>query len=98
MSANWISGNHANRLRRRPASRQPMPMPRKLARRMKFEKYASSRTYAGIHRISAISRKRTRKDETKSDIAPALLLESGVGLLLVASGWLLVAGKSKGRW
>ena len=39
-----------------------MPMPRKLASRMKLEKYASSRTYAGIHRISAISRNRTRND------------------------------------
>ena len=42
-----------------------MPMPRKLASRMKLEKYARSRTYAGIHRISATSRKRTRNDARK---------------------------------
>jgi hypothetical protein len=44
-------------------------MPRKLASRMKFEKYASSRTYAGIHRISAVSRNRTRNEETNRAIA-----------------------------
>jgi hypothetical protein len=36
---------------------------------MKLEKYASSLTYAGIHRISAVSRKRTRNDETNKAIA-----------------------------
>src|SRR5512147_2953089 len=62
-------GNHAIRLRRAPASTQPRPLPRKVARRMKLEKYASKRTYAGIQRISATSRNRTRKDERKSVIA-----------------------------
>ena len=56
------SGNHANRRTRRGASRQPIPIPRKLASRMKFEKYERSRMCAGIHRINATSRKRTRKD------------------------------------
>jgi hypothetical protein len=38
------SGNHTNsRSRRAGASRQPTPMPRKLASRMKLEKYASNR-------------------------------------------------------
>ena len=32
------SGNQAKRFRRRVASRQPTPIPRKLARRMKLEK------------------------------------------------------------
>ena len=40
-------------------------MPRKLASRMKFEKYASSRMYAGIQRISATSRNRTRNEARK---------------------------------
>jgi hypothetical protein len=33
---------------------------------MKFEKYASRRTYAGIQRINAISRNRTRNEERNS--------------------------------
>ena len=37
------SGNQTNSRRRDGASRQPTPMPRKLASRMKLEKYASSR-------------------------------------------------------
>src|SRR5882672_6320337 len=41
----------------------PMPQPRNAASRMKFEKYERSRMYAGIQRMSAISRKRTRNDE-----------------------------------
>jgi hypothetical protein len=36
---------------------------------MKFEKYASSRIYAGIHRMRAISRKRTRNEERKRVIS-----------------------------
>ena len=60
-----LKGNNANRLRRDRTSMQPRPQPRKLARRMKLEKYASRRMYAGIQRIRAISRKRTRKDERK---------------------------------
>src|SRR6185295_5527329 len=74
MTASWFSGNQTNRFRRRVASRQPIPMPRKLARRMKLEKYASRRTYAGIQRISAVSSKRTRKDETKRAIQLTLWL------------------------
>src|SRR5260370_34260936 len=66
MTSSWTSGNSANRLRRRLASRQPSPAPRNEARRMKFEKYASRRTYAGIQRISAISRNRTRKEDRNS--------------------------------
>src|SRR5438309_11237208 len=58
-------GNSRNRLRRRLARRHPMPIPRKLASRMKLEKYERSRMYAGIQRISETSRKRTRNDETK---------------------------------
>ena len=38
ITASWISGNHTNRFAPRVASRHPTPMPRKLARRMKFEK------------------------------------------------------------
>jgi hypothetical protein len=53
-------------LRRRAATRQPTPLPRNAASRMKFEKYERSRMYAGIHRISATSRKRTRNDERNS--------------------------------
>src|SRR6185295_15891981 len=67
------SGNQAVRLRRAPAARQPSPPPRNVASRMKFEKYASSRTYAGIQRMSAISRNRTRNDETNSDIRSRIL-------------------------
>jgi hypothetical protein len=36
---------------------------------MKFEKYERSRMYAGIQRMSAISRKRTRNDDKNSVIA-----------------------------
>jgi hypothetical protein len=43
MTAVVRTGNHANKRARAGASRQPMPMPRKAARRMKFEKYESSR-------------------------------------------------------
>jgi hypothetical protein len=32
---------------------------------MKFEKYDSSRMFAGSHRMNAISRKRTRNEERK---------------------------------
>src|SRR5438445_2742949 len=56
-------GNSTKRLRRRLARRHPTPIPRKLASRRKLDKYESSRTYAGIQRISATSRKRTRNDE-----------------------------------
>src|SRR5947209_5098562 len=56
-------GNSTKRLRRRLARRHPTPIPRKLASRMKLEKYESNRTYAGIQRINATSRKRTRNDE-----------------------------------
>src|SRR5262245_31102063 len=59
------TGNQANSRARVLASRQPMPIPRKLASRMKLEKYARSRIYAGIQRIRAISTKRTRKDARK---------------------------------
>ena len=38
ITANWINGNQTNRFLRRFASRQPTPMPRKLASRMKLEK------------------------------------------------------------
>ena len=41
-------------------------MPRNDASRMKLEKYDSSRTCAGIQRISATSRKRTRNDARKT--------------------------------
>src|SRR5215203_827701 len=61
----WTTGNHLNNRERAGANRQPSPIPRKLASRMKFEKYESSRMYAGIHRISAISRNRTRKEARK---------------------------------
>ena len=37
------SGNQLNSRVRAGASRQPRPIPRKLASRMKFEKYDSSR-------------------------------------------------------
>ena len=47
------------------ASKQPIPIPRKQASRMKLEKYDSSRMFAGSHRMNAISRKRTRKEERK---------------------------------
>src|SRR6185503_5755267 len=87
MSANRISGNQVKRLRRRPAARQPMPMPRKLASRMKFEKWASSRTYAGSQRISAVSRKRTRNDETKRAIAHDYVAVA-LGTWGWAGGWL----------
>ena len=43
-----------------------MPMPRNDASRMKFEKYDSSRTCAGIQRMSATSRNRTRNDARKT--------------------------------
>ena len=48
------------------ASRQPTPMPRNDASRMKLEKYDSSRTCAGIQRMSATSRNRTRNDARKT--------------------------------
>src|SRR2546422_8101869 len=57
------SGKRRKRFRRAPASRHPMPQPRNAASRMKLEKYERSRMYAGIHRMSAISRKSTRNDE-----------------------------------
>jgi hypothetical protein len=62
ITAAWSNGNQRNSRDRAGASRHPIPIPRKLARRMKLEKYESSRMYAGIQRISAISRKRTRND------------------------------------
>src|SRR5436190_3980959 len=61
------------RRRRVRARMQPRPQPRKLASRMKFEKYARSRMYAGIHRMRAISRKRTRKEERNSFISDCRL-------------------------
>src|SRR5262245_63768027 len=69
MTISCARGNHAISDRRRFASRQPSPPPRKVASRMKLEKYARSRMYAGIQRMSAISRKRTRKEETNRVIA-----------------------------
>src|SRR6185369_10204466 len=66
MTISCARGNQAISDRRRFASRQPSPPPRKVASRMKLEKYARSRTYAGIQRMSAISRKRTRNDDRKS--------------------------------
>src|SRR5262245_1339800 len=61
------AGKKRKNVKRRDASRQPSPPPRNVARRMKLEKYARSRMYAGIQRIRAISRKRTRKEDRKRD-------------------------------
>jgi len=66
MTMAWSSGNQANSRKRAGASRQPTPMPRNDASRMKFEKYDSSRTCAGIQRMSATSRNRTRNDARKT--------------------------------
>src|SRR5436190_22205066 len=66
ITISWTSGNQVISKRRRLASMQPSPPPRNVASRMKLEKYARSRTYAGIQRMRAISRKRTRNDERKS--------------------------------
>src|ERR1043165_472267 len=60
------SGNQTSSGCRRRARRQPRPPARKVASRMKLEKYASSRTYAGIQRMRAISRNRTRNDDRNS--------------------------------
>src|SRR5690349_14043458 len=65
MTSAWSGAYQANSDRVR-VSRQPTPMPRKAARRMKFEKYARRRTYAGIQRMRATCRKRTRKETRKS--------------------------------
>ena len=42
-----------------------MPMPRKAASRMKFEKYESRRIWAGSHRMRATSRNSTRNEARK---------------------------------
>src|SRR5215510_6238842 len=81
MTISCARGNHAISDRRRFASRQPSPPPRKVASRMKLEKYARSRTYAGIQRMSAISRKRTRNEAKNSVNAerPSRVLHAKLG-------------------
>src|SRR2546423_11953838 len=74
ITTSCTSGNQTISGCRRRASRQPRPPPRKVASRMKLEKYASSRTYAGIQRIRAISRKRTRNEERNSVNADSAVL------------------------
>src|SRR5436190_22465883 len=79
-----------NRRRRVRTSMQPRPQPRKLASRMKFEKYARSRMYAGIHRMRAISRKRTRNEERKR-VMSLRIADCGLRNLLLIVGVVLYA-------
>src|SRR5215212_7680581 len=55
------SGAYGKRFVFLSARRNPMPMPRKLPRRTKFEKYERWRTLDPAHRISASSTKSMRK-------------------------------------